>query len=257
MKNEKWSRHELIVAFNLYCKLPFTKINATNKAVKDLAEIIGRSNSSVALKLANYARLDPDLQKRNVAGMTHGSKGEIDVRNEFAGNWEELAYQSELILAEYQHESVEEAAEIDQSELPKEGKEREAIVKIRVNQLFFRKAILASYDSTCCITGITNSELLVASHIKPWAIDTKNRMNPCNGLCLNALHDRAFDKGLITVANDLTLRVSSKLKKDAIGYSAFFKPYDGIKIRMPDRFLPDIEFIQWHNDVMFEKVAIS
>ena len=106
MISNNWSREELIVAFNLYCKTPFTKINASNKAVKELAPILGRSASSVALKLANFARLDPALQERNIAGMRHGSKGEVVIWNEFNGNWEDLAYQSEQILAKLKNDGV-------------------------------------------------------------------------------------------------------------------------------------------------------
>jgi len=53
-------------------------------------------------------------------------------------------------------------------------------------------------------------ELLIASHIIPWARDDKNRMNPANGLCLNALHDKAFDKGLITITPDFVVRISDR-----------------------------------------------
>ena len=194
-----WSRNELIVAFNLYCKTPFSKINAKNSSVIELASIIGRSSSSVALKLANFARLDPELRKRNIAGMQHGSKGEEEIWTEFKNDWEERTYQSELILSRYKKESIERSSGIMTTDIPREGKEREAIVKMRVNQSFFRQTILASYDQKCCITGISIPELLVASHIIPWAIDKKNRMNPCNGLCLNTLHDRAFDNGLMTI----------------------------------------------------------
>lgn len=183
--------------------------------------------------------------------MTHGSKGEVEVWHEFNGNWEDLAYQSELILAGYKHEPIETSAGIVRNELPKEGKEREAIVKVRVNQSFFRKTILASYDNQCCVTGISTPELLVSSHIVPWAMDKKNRMNPCNGLCLNALHDRAFDKGLITFTPERVLRVSKILKKEKAAYKSFFEPYENCKIRLPGRFLPDPEFFEYHNKKVF------
>ncbi|EKD28846.1 MAG: hypothetical protein ACD_79C00184G0001, partial [uncultured bacterium] len=222
-----WSREELIVAFNLYCKTPFTKINSTNSSIKELARIIGRSNSAVALKLVNFARLDPALQKRNIFGMSHGSKGEELIWNEFNANWEGLAYESEKILAGYKGNTIESSSAIVTDDLPVEGKERESIIKTRVNQSFFRNMVLASYDNHCCITGIAIPALLVASHIVPWAIDIKSRMNPANGLCLNALHDRAFDKGLITITPDFIIKISDKLaelirKPES---DVFFLPY--------------------------------
>jgi len=212
MPNTDWTIEEHILAFNLYCKIPFTKINERYPPVIELANIIGRSNGAVSRKLANFARLDPALQARNVSGLTHGAKGEEIVWNEFHGNWEKLAYESELILAKYKGISVESI--VDLSDLPeiKEGKERESVVRTRVNQKFFRDTILASYNQTCCITGIQIPRLLIASHIIPWANNEKERMNPQNGLCLNALHDKAFDTGLITVTPDYKIKISDFLK---------------------------------------------
>src|SRR4030067_1999540 len=95
------------------------------------------------------------IQERNIAGMSHGSKAEVEIWNEFSNDWERLSFQSELILAKYKREPIEKSSGIDIIDLPKEGKEREALVKTRVNQSFFRKTILASYDYKCCITGIS------------------------------------------------------------------------------------------------------
>ena len=119
MENKNWTKDELIVAFNLYCKTPFTKINASNKGVIELAGEIRRSPSAVALKLANFARLDPELQKRHISGMSHGSKMEAGIWQEFKNNGEELAYQSEQILAKYKEEPIEKTSGIDISDLPK------------------------------------------------------------------------------------------------------------------------------------------
>lgn len=251
MVNNIWSKDELIAAYNLYCKTPFTKINAKNKGAIELAAIIGRSASSVALKLANFARLDPALQKRHITGMRHGSKAEADIWSEFNSNWEGLAYQSEKILAKLKNRSVEQSTGITIKDLPKEGKERETIVKIRVNQSFFRRTILASYDNKCCITGISTPELLVASHIIPWAIDKKNRMNPRNGLCLNALHDRAFDEGLLTITPDYIIKMSDALKHKNSINEVYFIPYEGKKITLPQRFLPSTECLEYHNKHIF------
>ena len=246
-----WSREELIVAFNLYCKTPFTKINASRKAIKELAYTLHRSPSAVALKLANFARLDPVLQERNIAGMRHGSKAEAEIWNEFSHDWEELAYQSELILAKFKNESIENSTGINKEGLPAEGRERDVIVKARVNQSFFRQTILASYDNKCCITGISVPELLVAGHIIPWAVDKTNRMNPCNGLCLNALHDMAFDKGLITITIDYHVKISKVLKQQS-SPELLFIPYDNKKIALPQRFTPSKEFIEYHNRHIFK-----
>jgi len=256
MQKINWTRNELIIAFNLYCKIPFTKINASNKQVKELSGILGRSVSAVALKLANFARLDPALQNRNISGMRHGGKAEIEIWKEFHGNWEELTYQSERLLAKYQGVSLESSAKIDLDNLPKEGKERETVIQSRVNQNFFRLAILASYDNRCCITGLHLPELLVASHIVPWSVDKENRLNPCNGLCMNLLHDKAFDRGLMTITQDYKIILSRKLIKSLKDTSveSYFLPFDNQSIMLPQRFLPGKEYLKYHNENVFVDV---
>lgn len=254
MAKNNWTRDELIVAFNLYCKTPFSKIGLSNKGIQETSQTINRSVSAVALKLANFARLDPSLQKRGLSGMSNGSKSEVEIWNEFNDNWEELAYESERILARYRNNPLERSANIYTEDLPPEGKERETIVKVRVNQSFFRNAILASYDNRCCITGIAIPELLVAGHIIPWSVNPKHRTNPANGLCLNALHDKAFDKGLMTITSDYTIRFSEKLIEKIKGtdFDRLFFLYNGRKITLPQKFYPLREFLEYHNQKIFQ-----
>lgn len=248
-----WTHDQLILAFNLYCKLGFSKIKYTHPAIIELSKLIDRTPSAVAFKLVNFARLDPELQKRGVKGMDHGSKGEEIIWAEFNNNWDELAYQSELLLARYKHMPVYELADIDLIEIPREGLEREALVKVRVNQSFFRKTILASYDNRCCITGISIPQLLVASHIIPWAKDKDNRVNPHNGLCLNALHDKAFDKGLITITPDFQIKVSPYLletkNKETLSFILNLPKQGMVK---PQRFVPLSAFLEYHNTNIFK-----
>ncbi len=247
-----WTREELIIAFNLYCKIPFGQIDQRNTAVIALANVLGRTPASLAWKLANFARLDPALQVRGIKGASHGSKGEIDVWQEFNTNWDLLAFESERLLANLTNQSVEELNGINEDELPKEGLERERIVRVRVNQRFFRSAILTSYESRCCITGIAIPTLLSASHIAPWAKDANNRMNPRNGLCLNLLHHKAFDEGLITITPEFRIRVSSSLAtSDADANNTFFERYNNQLARLPHRFLPDTVLLEWHNKTIF------
>lgn len=248
-----WQRDELIVAFNLYCKTPFGRIHTRNPEIVALAKAIGRSPSSVAWKLANFARLDPSLQKRNIKGASHGSKQEIEIWNEFNYNWDALAFESEKMLAKISNQRIEDIARIEKADLPRVGKEREAIVRVRVNQSFFRKSVLAAYNFQCCISGLAISELLNASHIIPWATDEANRVNPRNGLCLNVLLDRAFDRGLITITPEYRVKVSPSLKSLARNDSAraLLWTYDNSLIRLPERFAPDLSFLAYHNDRLF------
>lgn len=251
MSNNNWSREELILAFYWYCtKIPFTKIKYTKPEVINLANLLGRTPSAVAFKLVNFARFDPELQKRGVRGMSYGSNSEKLIWDEFHNNWNELAFESELILAKYKNQSVEQVAEIETIDLPREGKEREAMVKVRVNQSFFRKSVLLSYQNQCCITGLAIPELLVASHIIPWSKNLKEACNPENGLCLNALHDKAFDKGLITITSDFKIELSEKLvkRKGDEAIAKYFMPYHQRELIKPDRFLPKQEFFEYHRN---------
>ena len=124
-----WTRDELIIAFNLYCKIPFGQIDQSNSAVIALADVLGRTPASLSWKLANFARLDPALQARGIKGASHGSKGEVAVWEEFNNNWDSLAFESERLLANLTNQSVEEMNGLKEEDLPKEGLERERIVK--------------------------------------------------------------------------------------------------------------------------------
>lgn len=257
MPTNKWTREELIIAFNLYCKIPFGTIHIHNPQIIALAKILGRTPSAVSWKLANLASLDPTLKKRNIAGASHGSKLDAEVWNEFVDDWDRLAFESERLLAQKIGKPVEEISEVDVDDLPKAGKEREAVVKVRVNQSFFRRAVLAAYNFQCCITGLEILELLNASHIIPWSKNKENQVNPRNGLCLNAIHDRAFDRYLITVTPEFIVKVSKSVKKATASEAVkdFLLRYDGLEINRPARFLPDPKFLKHHNRIFLERAS--
>lgn len=246
-KYKDWTRDEHILAFNLYCKIPFGRQHSRAPEIIELAKLIGRSANAVALKLNNFSRFDPELKARGIRGMAHGAKGEIEVWRDFEDNPESLAFESERLLAKFTGRKLEDIAEIDERGLPKEGLERERMVRVRVNQHFFRAAVLSAYDYKCCITGLAVPELLVASHIVPWASDPKQRMNPRNGLCLNALHDRAFDRRLMFFDQELKVRFRADLKAQANrGGSDWLLGFEGQPINLPQKFKPDLAFIRSH-----------
>lgn len=244
-----WTREEHILAFNLYCQIPFGRIHMGNSRVIELARLLGRSVGSVSYKLSNFARLDPTLQARGIQGMRHGAKGEEEVWGEFADHPEALAYESERLLAGRLGKPIEEVAGIDTKDLPAFGVEREAIVRARVNQSFFRRRVVSAYEFRCCVTGLATPDLLVASHIVPWARDAANRLNPRNGLCLNALHDRAFDRGLMWVDNGFVIRFSDRVGREVAGADAalgWLTSFEGERLRLPKRFAPDPELLKRH-----------
>lgn len=124
--------------------------------------------------------------------------------------------------------------------------------KVRVGQQQFRLAVLSAYDHSCCITGVTLPELLIASHIVPWSDDPSQRLNPNNGLCLSSLFDAAFDKGLISLNDHLELILSSKLTHANNAYlSNSFAPFEGKTITLPNKYRPDPVFIAHHRANIF------
>ena len=249
-----WTREELILAINLYCKLPFGRLHHRNPEIINLAKLIGRTPSSVAFKLVNFASLDPSLKARGIKGASNASNLDREIWNEFFNHWDVLPYESEKLLAKIEHTTIEKLNHIPESELPKEGKTREQVVKVRVNQSFFRNSILASYNNTCCITGLTQTEFLIAGHIRPWGIDEKNRLNPRNGIAINALHDKAFETGLLTITPDYKIKISPKLKKQnkVTVVHEYFLKYDNQTMILPSRFLPAPEFLKYHNQERFK-----
>jgi putative restriction endonuclease len=249
-----WTREELVLTVNLYCKLPFGRLHYRNPEIIHLANLIDRTAGSVAYKLVNFASLDPSLKARGIKGASNASKLDAEIWNEFFNNWDVLPFESEKLLANFEQTTVEQLNHISEFELQREGKTREQMVKVRVNQCFFRSSILASYNNTCCITGMQQPEFLIAGHIKPWSMDEKNRLNPQNGIAINALHDKAFEAGLLTITPDFKIKISPTLFKQKKNKSIedYFLKLDNQQIILPSRFLPDTEFLKYHNDIRFK-----
>ena len=182
MARKNWTREETVLAFDLYCRMPFGKIHSTNQEIIELANLIDRTPSAVAMKMCNLAYYDPELRKRGVIGLANGSKLERVVWEEFQNDWESLALESK-ILVNIKHEDISNVVNIEIETIPR-GDERDRVIKQRVGQYFFRSAVLSAYGNRCCITGISINQLLIASHIKPWKCsDIKTeRTNPGNGI---------------------------------------------------------------------------
>lgn len=227
-------------------------MHARNPAVIDLSVLIKRTPSAVALKLVNFASLDPELRDRGVEGMRNTSKADREVWEEFYGRWNHLA-ETEINM-----ESIDLKAEIDANRYIPESQpsgptDKTSETHIRLHQRFFRNSVLAAYDGRCCITGISCEALLRASHIVPWAQSPNLRLDPRNGLCLNSLHDAAFDQGLITLSDRLEVIISPRLESEFPNdiYHEMFGIFQGKPITAPERFLPSIEALDYHRNNIF------
>lgn len=252
-----WTREEMILVLGLYLRLPFGKFHHGNQEVIRMAHLIGRTPSSVAMRLSNYAALDPMLQARGVIGLTGGADKCRSYWEEFSSNKEALLFECAKIQAQYEHISFESKYSDILQDIPDSivGLTREQVVKVRVNQSFFRQIVLANYNNKCALSGIDLPELLVASHIIPWSKNTEERMNPRNGICLSVLYDKAFDKGLISFSSHYHIMLSSRLKEN-VGkeyFSQYFEPISDCSLTTVGlRYPVNPDFLEWHRDCIFE-----
>lgn len=248
-----WSRDELILAFNLYLKIPFGKYHRGNQDVIELAKLINRTPSAVAMRLSNFASVDPYHQKRGIKGLTGGIKQVKPIWDEFSENKEELIFESEKILAEIQNVSIERKYKTVLDGIENfEGESKVREVKTRVNQNVFRQIMLTNYHNKCAVTGFSNPAFLIASHIIPWSVDKQNRLNPQNGILLNNLHDKAFENGYLAINNRYQILICSELRKsDDEFVQNYFKAYHRKELIRPERFLPDIQFLEKHMEEKF------
>lgn len=260
---KKWTRDELLVALNLYHKLTFGQMHGRQPAIVALAEKLERGANSVAMKLCNFASLDPALKLRGIKGLDGASALDRETWHEFHANLNEAAPASEEALRKLFRTPEHGELEV----LPKEGirvrrrppsgdTEVSSNVKQRRGQEYFRDAVLNNFGGRCGVTELGIRDLLVASHILPWGTHPDERLNVRNGLCLSRLHDAAFDRGLITFDDGLRLVLSTRLRSALphVTVAQNFGAYEGRALQVPpDAALPDAAFLAVHRTQIFGK----
>ena len=252
-KKITWSRDELLVAFRLYCRTPFGKLHRHNPEIVELSRLLGRTPSSVAMKACNFASLDQVQRARNISGLANVSRHDRELWEAFESNAEAIAAEAE---ATYTRLTGHEAPPLEtesEFELPEGPTEVVRTVRTRCVQAFFRSAVLASYDYRCALSDIAVPALLNASHIIPWKINTERRADPRNGIALNVLYDRAFDRGLITFDESLRLVVSRRLHTEdpPILQRQSLLELAGKALRLPSHFAPDAVALAYHREHIF------
>ena len=120
---------------------------------------------------------------------------------------------------------------------------RKQEINQRLKQSEFRKSVLSNFEYKCCLSGIKETDLLVASHIVPWADNISTRLDPANGLSLFSLYDTLFDQGYFTLSNSL-----HELKKILDGV-------ENQKISSPINKSINLRYIEYHRDVVFKPCA--
>ncbi len=259
----RWTRDELLVALNLYHKLTFGQLHARQPAIAALADKLERGSNSVAMKLCNFASLDPALKLRGIKGLEGASALDRETWNEFHSNLNEIVPVTEEGLRKLF--GVDESGELEV--LPREGvrvrkrpptgpTETTATLKLRRGQDYFRDAVLNNFGGRCGVTQLAVRELLIASHILPWGTHVAERLNVRNGLSLSRLHDAAFDQGLITFDDNFRMVVSPRLKAELPqrAVAENFGAYIGQPLSLPDdAALPELAFLAEHRTKKFRK----
>ncbi len=238
-----WSRDEQLVALRLYLTEPFGRLHKTNPRIMKLAEALGtRSASALSMKACNFASLDPTFVKSGRRGLSGASEADRALWEEFESSREEVVSQMEALV---------EPALPELARTPRGESETVRSVTVRRHQRFFRDEVNAAYGGRCAVTGLDVPELLVASHIIPWAVDRERRTDATNGLLLNALLDRAFDRGLISFDDARRLLCAKSLKKRKNDARRQLLDHEGAALRSPERAAPDLSALRWHRENCF------
>lgn len=260
-----WNEDETTLALYLYYLIESGQVENRSKAINDLATFLGRSRGSVEMKIGNLQSCD----KKNTKGLPHGSKTDSLIFDRYLLHPDVLDITAKRIIDKNPAEAylIPSIVDANPYAITKKdemvlsdytGSETARIRKERNDQDSFRNRLLANYDQKCCLSGVSTTQLLIASHIVPWSKDKSKRLDPRNGLLFNAYLDRAFDKGIITIdSRNYSVLISDKLKDErALDY---FNQYRGKEILLPknDNVWPDKQNLQYHNDVIFGKYEES
>lgn len=244
---KRWIRAELLLALHLYGRITFGQQDKCNAEVKALAARLGRTPSSVSMKLNNFTSLDPDERQRGVKGLKGASRLDRTVWAEFQRNPDLVATPDESWFgADGELDSTQEAFKF-----PRDwggSTEAFAVGRVRLAQRYFRRVVLANFGGRCALTGVRGPELVVASHILGWSEAPEHRVDPANGLSLNRLHDAAFDCKLVTFDENCRFIVGRRIRRalpDGAIAEAFDR-YAGVPLAIPTKHLINQEFLARH-----------
>ncbi|EPX61769.1 putative restriction endonuclease [Cystobacter fuscus DSM 2262] len=223
-----------------------SNINSLPDGVKLLAHTLRRTPGSLTSKMLNLdgsrknsARLEPELFSRlaqepdrfaalyqtvlrAARDVALGPERVPDVLGVLQVGAVELLGQDELGSGEIDqvlHEHRGELVQLEQSfHLGESRTTRLVEQRVRLGQHRFATRVLENYAHRCGFCGFAPSglrghRLLVASHIKPWAVSTdKERMDVANGITACPTHDAAFDTGLLTINGGLRIHRAQPLR---------------------------------------------
>lgn len=167
------------------------------------------------------------------------------IKGKFYKNSEEEVKTISKYLENAEHNADMTDNEIDNIGL--EGKEKEQIVKVRINQGMFRELLTRRYKH-CCLCGVSNQNLLIASHIKPWSeASAKEKLDINNGLLLCPNHDKLFDNDYISFDDNGNILISEDLESND---RVFMNINENMSILMYEE---NRKYMEYHRDFVFRK----
>ncbi|MDO4936501.1 MAG: HNH endonuclease [Sutterellaceae bacterium] len=253
-----WTVPELTMALGLYTVTLYSKIDKRNPQIQALAKVLDRTVGSVTFKLANFAALDKEAQALGHKGFANGGVLDKKVWNDFRsedsdiedlyGQIQTYAEQNGWATDFLGVDPIPSDTKVDRPflETLPDGREVLVTVKQRVNQNYFRAAVLANFGGACVISDCSVPSLVQAAHILPWADYEAYRTRVSNGLTLNPFLHTAYDQDLLGISADGVVAISRELKAKA-GTQAlldFLDAIDGKRIDLTaQRVAPDRDFL--------------
>lgn len=250
LRDEQTTLHLRVQIANPEAQFRWADLSNAPPAVQDLAGAT-RRNRALAWRLfargENAPRFDPDVKgnpwsvrRTSPAMHTPGPAGII----------QGVAQSSELdsdLIAEGLAQSGEEVADFEQRIKAGDYEVPDSVTTTKTRgsaQRVFAAEVKKNYGWTCAVTGIKTKQFLIASHIVPWSVDEKIRLDPSNGICLSVLIDRAFENGFLVVEDDLVVTVDwGKLGADA-ELKKQLGAFDGITLKRPKAHAPKVEYLK-------------
>lgn len=201
------------------------------------------------MKAVNFANLDPNLNRKGLANVSQADRA---LWAEFMANPTQVGLEMEDAAARFQTADADMPVDLPATITPRET-EGVRLVRVRRVQSIFRAAVRTSYEDRCAITGLAEPQLLVASHIIPWSENVERRADPTNGILLNALLDRAFDRGLIAFDENNCVLVSKRIEEIAAAadLDCSLTQLAGRTLSLPKRFRPDPVALEHHRRTQF------
>ena len=256
--NQGHNKYEIGDTVFIYATTPFqrimyeTRIEKLNLKVEETIDDkkyftkkgknkeVNKDNLYLRLKLTQRFdddRLSLDCMKKH--GLTNAPQGPQRIKSELLEYLESVTKE-----IKFQKMDIEETNKIEREYI---GKDKEAILKVRVGQGLFKQRLLEK-DCSCKICGILTKDFLIASHIKPWSkSNEKEKVDINNGFLLCPNHDALFDKGYISFEDTGKIIISNELSKEDI---IKLNISCGIKIELSEE---NKKYLKYHRDNTFKK----